>query len=76
MLTVNTKMDVYQACVISILLYDSKTWTLYAHQERRLITFHLRCLHRLLGQTCQDHVTNIDVLAKARMASMHSMLTT
>ena len=76
MLTINTKMKVYQACVLSTLLYGSEAWTLYAHQERRLSTFHLRCLRRLLGLTWQDHITNIDVLAKAGMASMHSMLTT
>ena len=76
MLTINTKMKVYQACVLSTLLYGSEAWTLYAHQERRLSTFHLRCLRRLLDLTWQDHITNIDVLAKAGMASMHSMLTT
>ena len=75
MLTVNTKMKVYQACVLSRLLSGSEAWTLYTHQERRLSTFHLHCLRRLLGLTWQDHVTNIDVLAKAGMASMHSMLT-
>ena len=28
MLTTNTKMRVYQACVVSILLYGSESWTL------------------------------------------------
>lgn len=35
-------MKVYQAYVLSELL-GSETWTLYARQERRLNTFHLRC---------------------------------
>jgi hypothetical protein len=29
-LTVNTKMQVYRACVLSTLLYSSATWTAYA----------------------------------------------
>ena len=32
MLTTNTKMKVYQACVLSTLLYSSETWTLYSRQ--------------------------------------------
>ena len=50
MLTINTKMQVYQAVVLSTLLYDSEAWTLYS-QERRLSAFHLRCLRRLLNIT-------------------------
>ena len=43
MLTIKTKTQVYQACVLSTLLYGSESWTLYTRQERRLNTFHLRC---------------------------------
>ncbi|CAJ1079366.1 hypothetical protein D4764_04G0009700 [Xyrichtys novacula] len=32
-LTVHTKVQVNRACVISTLLYGSKSWTLYSHQE-------------------------------------------
>ena len=57
MLTTNTKIRVYQACVLGTLLYGSEAWTPYSRQERRLNAFHLRCLRRLLGITWQDHVT-------------------
>ena len=50
-LIMNTRLKVYQACVISILLYGSETWTPYARQEAKLNTFHLRCLRRILGIT-------------------------
>ena len=59
----------------SKLLYGIEAWILYAHKELWLSTFHLRCLRRLLSLTWQDHVTHIDILAKARRASIHSMLT-
>ena len=47
-LSVKTKMAVYNACVISTLLYGSETWTMYAGQERRLNSFHLRSIRRIL----------------------------
>ncbi|RJG15198.1 hypothetical protein D4A39_16670, partial [Alcanivorax profundi] len=74
MLTLNTKMKVYQACVLSTLLYGSEAWTLYTHQERRLNAFHMRNLRRLLGITWQDRVSNADVLAQAGLSSMFATL--
>ena len=65
LLTINTKMKVYQACVLSTLLYGSETWTLYSRQERRLNAFQTRCLRRLLGITWQDRITNVEVLSRA-----------
>ena len=59
-----TKMCVYQACILSTLLYGSESWTTYARQERRLNGFHLRCLRRLLHAHIRwkDRVTNTEVL--------------
>ncbi|KAL1250633.1 hypothetical protein QQF64_018429 [Cirrhinus molitorella] len=56
-----TKMAVYNACVISILLYGSETWTTYARQERRLNTF-------------LNKVSNVEVLTRAGLPSMYTML--
>ena len=73
-LTLNTKLKVYQACVLSSLPYGSESWTTYARQENRLESFHIRCLRRILGITWQDRVTNTAVLEKAGSLSMHLML--
>ena len=56
-LSVKTKMAVYNACVVSTLLYGRETWTAYAGQERRLNTCHLRSIRRILGISWQDKVT-------------------
>ena len=48
-LIMNTRLKVYQACVASILLYGSETWTPYARQEAKVNSFDLRCLRRILG---------------------------
>ena len=74
MLTINTKMRVYQACVLSTLLYGSESWTLYTHQECRLNSYHLRNLRRILGITWQDRISNKDVLSRAGMPSVFAML--
>ena len=59
-LTTNTKIAVYNACVLSTL--------------RRLNSFHLRCLRRILGISWQDRVPNKDVLERAGIPSMFAML--
>ncbi|TWW62323.1 hypothetical protein D4764_04G0009700 [Takifugu flavidus] len=73
-LTTHTKVQVYRACVISTLLYGSETWTLYSHQERRLNSFYLRCLRRILGVTWKDMVTHTAILERAQLPSMYSLL--
>ena len=73
-LTAKTKMAVYNACVVSTLLYGSETWTTYTRQERRLNTFHMRSLRRILGISWQDKVPNTEVLAQAGLPSMFTLL--
>ncbi|GFO17157.1 hypothetical protein PoB_004366200 [Plakobranchus ocellatus] len=47
MLTINAKTQVYQARVLSTLLYGSESWTLYFRQEHRLNTSHQRYLYQV-----------------------------
>ena len=67
-------MAVYIASVISTLLYGSETWTTYAGQESRFNTFHLRSIRRILGISWPDKVTNADVLFRAGLPSMYTLL--
>lgn len=73
-LTEKTKLRVYEACVLSTLLYSSETWTLYARQERRLHSFHLRCLRRILNIHWQERIPDVEVLQRAGLKSMVSIL--
>ena len=73
-ISLHTKLQVYQACVISTLMYGSEAWTTYARHERRLNSFHLRCLRRILGISWEDKVPNTDVLERAHSTSMYTML--
>ena len=74
MLTENTKVRIYRACVLSTLLYGSESWTTYMCQERRLNTIHMRCLKRIIGITWQDRIPYSDILDRARIRSMYSLL--
>ena len=65
-LTKHTKVQVYNTCVLSTLLYGSECWNLHSREERRLNTFHMRCLRRILGITWRDKVTNVSVLEQAQ----------
>ena len=73
-LSVKTTMAVYNACVISTLLYGSETWTMYAGQERRLNSFHLTSIRRILVIFWQDKVTNDDVLSHAGLPTVYTLL--
>ena len=64
----------YNACVLSTLLFGSETWTAYARQEHRLNSFRLRYLRRILGISWQDRVPNKDFLERAGTPSMFAML--
>ena len=74
MLTIHTTMIVYQACVLSTLLYGSEAWNLYSRQQHRLNAFHLRCIRRILGITWRDCMSNKKVLSKAYAPSMYALL--
>ena len=67
-------MRVYRACVLSTLLYSSETWTTYAAQEKRLNSFHLRCLRRILSIRWQDKIPNTVVLERAGLPSIFMLL--
>ncbi|KAJ8019050.1 hypothetical protein HOLleu_42612 [Holothuria leucospilota] len=61
-LTLNTKMKVYQACVLSTLLYGSETWATDTKQGT------------CLGTTWEDKVTNSEVLSKAKLHTIFARL--
>ena len=69
-----TKLKVYHAVVLPSLLYGSETWTVYARHLQRLESFHMRCLRQILHVKWQDKVPNTEVLQKAGLMSIRSML--
>ena len=53
------KRRVYQACVLSVLLYGSESWVLLRKHSRKLDSFHHRCIRIILGrQQWNQHITS------------------
>ena len=57
-LNLATNRIVYQACVLSVLLYGSECWTLLKRHSRRLDAFHHRCIRSILGITNHEQWTS------------------
>ena len=73
-ISLQTKIKVYRAVVLTTLLYGSETWTVYRRHERQLHQLHLRCLRRLLHIRWQDKVPDTEVLQRAKLPSIFTML--
>ena len=68
------KLKDYKAVVLPTLLYACETWTVYQHHAKKLNHFHLSCLRKLLKIRWQDKRPDTEVLKKANMQSVHTLL--
>ena len=60
-ITNRTKFRIYNACVLSVLLYGSEIWALSPTLAKSLSGFDNRCERRILGIRWQDSVRNEEV---------------
>ena len=60
-LTEATKIRLYQALVLSVLMYAAETWTLLAADTRALEDFHMRCQRQILGVRWFDFISNDEI---------------
>ncbi|KAL9966376.1 hypothetical protein ACROYT_G024438 [Oculina patagonica] len=68
-ISLNTKLKVYRAVVLTTLLYGCETWTAYRRHEKLINHFHLRCLRNILHIRWQDKVPDTEVLKQADLSS-------
>ena len=68
------RLKVYKAVVLPTLLYACETWTVYQRHAKKLNHFHLSCLGKLLKIWWQDKIPDTEVLRKAKMQSVHTLL--
>ena len=73
-LTRETKIMVFQAVVMSTLLYASETWTLYKSDLRSLERFQQQKLRQILGIRWESHTTNNEVLRRASAKSVEACI--
>ena len=69
----DTKMKVLSV-VLPTLLYACETWTVYQRHAKRLNHFHTSCLSKLLKIKWQDRIPDTEILKRAGMQSVHTLL--
>ena len=73
-LTTETKLKLYNQCVVPVMVYGSETWTLYRHQIKKLRTIQQRHLRSILKIKWDDYVTNDEVLDRAMAEDIENIL--
>ena len=73
-ISINTKIEVYRTCVITVLLYAAETWTTLKKHIKLLEHFHLKCLRRVLSIKWQTFTPDTVVLQKADCPNMESLI--
>ena len=66
-LQLQTKLRLYQTCILSILLYCSETWTLLQEDLRKLEVFHMRSQRMIIGIRWHDFVRNTEVVDRTNL---------
>ena len=70
----DTKLKVYKVVILPTLLNACEIWTVYQWHAKGLNIFHYRCLRNLLKIRWQDKTPDAEVLKKARMQSVHTLV--
>ena len=70
----DTKLKVYRSVLLPTLLYACETWTVYQRHAKRLNHFHTSCLRKLLKIKWQDRIPDTEVLKRAGMQSIQTLL--
>ena len=70
----DTKLKVYRSVVLPTLLCACETWTVYQQHAKRLNHFHTSCLRKFLKIKWQDRIPDTEVLKRAGMQSVHTLL--
>ena len=73
-LTIHTKMMVYKAVCISVLLYGCEAWALHRRHFRKLEFFHTKCLQRILGLHWWNRVPHVEIRRRCSISSLEEIL--
>ena len=70
----DSKLKVYTAVVLTVLLYACESWNVYSRHARKLNPFHTNYLRIILSIKWQEMVPDTDVLTQARIPSIYTLL--
>lgn len=60
----STKMRLYRALILPIVLYGCETWTLGQVEEKKLLVFEMAALRKIAGVRRIDKIRNDDIRAR------------
>ena len=73
-ISIRTKINMYLALVVSVLLYGSEAWATSLADRRRLDVFDMRCQRRLLRVFWQQHVSDQSIRERTKQPTASSLL--
>ena len=72
----NLKIRLYNAILLPTVLYSSEAWKSTVSLNKKLDVFHQRCLRKILKISYRDHITNEEVLRRAKSKTLHETVIT
>src|SRR6218665_922762 len=73
-LPLDLKLRLYNACILSIFLYGSETWSLTATEEKEIDALDKWCLRRTCGIKWNDFVMNEEVWRRTNQLPLTSIM--
>ena len=73
-ISIQTKINIYRALVVSVLLYGCEAWATTLADRRRLEVFNMRCQRRLLRVFWQQHISNHSIRERTKQPPASSLL--
>ena len=73
-ISIRTKINMYRALIVSVLLYGSEAWATTLADRRRLDVFDMRCQRRLLRVFWQQHISNQTIRERTKRPTASSLL--
>ncbi|CAM2721164.1 unnamed protein product [Rotaria socialis] len=61
-ISITSRLRIYRACVLPVLLYGSETWSITKTHEQRISTFYMKCLRIIIGVNLGDRISNDKIL--------------
>ena len=69
-LSLNTKLKLYNALILSVLLYGCEMWTLLKADKRKLEAFHMSFQRQILGVHWYHIISNASVINETGQNSL------
>jgi len=73
-LSISTKVAVYNAMCVSVLLFGCETWTLYRRHLRALGDYHIKSVQKILGLHWLNKVSHVEIRRRANVHYMEHLV--